>query len=115
MNTTIKIIRKFNNLLEALVESGMDISYNAELAKKHAVSDGKDAEQVMLCDDGNIRYTMTCRDGFKIMNVFSPFMSCLDNNPFRKVTINEDSIEIGVERYAKKNRKELIKLGWLFT
>lgn len=77
-----------------------------------------DAYTVELNGKTTIFYVYTAPDGVKLLNKYSPFHSCLDDNAFCRVEVEKDHLV--VYRAARINRstaarKSIADLGWLVT
>lgn len=115
--TANKIIARFATVLEALEASKIDIEYNPAAARAKATDAARPNRHyaltgpVMLCEDGEIYFTVTCFDGLVVLNKFDPFISCLDNSAFVLCTITEDAIQTHETlTFPKSARKALAKI-----
>jgi len=125
----IKIARRFNNLLEAVTELNVDLSYNREHALRSIkdMSNYRDLALVhVFCDETNqIWYVIkSLREGLMLLHKYEPFHSCVSDAPFQgyvpvkegEVSNLEDSDalkQIGVWSKTPANRKLLGRVGIL--
>lgn len=84
----IKIARRFNNLLEAVTELNIDLSYNREYALQSIknLSTYRDLALVyVFCDDADqIWYVIkSLREGLLLLHKYQPFHSCISDAPFQ--------------------------------
>jgi hypothetical protein len=84
----IKIARRFNNLLEAVTELNVDLSYNREYALRSIKdkSNYRDLAMVLVfCDEANqIWYVIkSLREGLMLLHKYEPFHSCISDAPFK--------------------------------
>jgi hypothetical protein len=119
-NKSFQIVREFATVTEAMEQSGMDISYNPQVAKQNAKDldrgfRGNKVERVFLTDDNRILYVFKC--DILLLNEFSPFHGILDDSKFDVVFIRENSIDIletGLSR-SKESRAIIGRAGWIVT
>jgi hypothetical protein len=85
--STVKIARRFNNLLEAVTELNVDLSYNREYALANLADKAnyRDLSVVeVFCDEANqIWYVIKShKEGLRLLHKYTPFHSSLSDSPF---------------------------------
>jgi hypothetical protein len=126
-NNDITIARRFNNLLEAVTELNVDISYNLSEAIrsiKHIQNDRSLRLTTVFVDQNNeIWYVIrSVREGLNLLHKYAPFHACLSDAPFnvyRALNCGDDAtletanklIFIGRARKCDGARKEIAKKG----
>lgn len=124
MNNDITIARRFNNLLEAVTELNIDLSYNRELAirdiKAKASYRGLKVTAVFSDTDGQLWYIIrSVREGLNILHKYVPFFSCISDAPF-EVYCTEDNatietttklVHLGRAQNSEGTRKAIAKEG----
>lgn len=125
----IKIARRFNNLLEAVTELNVDLSYNREYALRSIkdLSTYRDLALVhVFCDEtSQIWYVIkSLREGLMLLHKYQPFHSCISDAPFQGyVPVKEGQVsdleesdtlkKVGAWRKTTENRKLLAQVGIL--
>ena len=87
MNKDITIARRFSNLLEAVTDLGIDISYNERLATSDikALDASRDLKVTAVFADtnGQLWYILrSVSEGLNLLHKYVPFHSCLSAAPF---------------------------------
>lgn len=121
MNTAkiIHIKVEFNSITEALKASGMDISYNPQLAMQRAKELDNDprgkVERVMIDEANRILFVYKC--DISILNEFQPFHSIMDDSPFQVVAIQCGKIHVDKTLMPRtmQFRRLIAKMGWTVT
>lgn len=83
----ITIARRFNNLLEAVREMNIDLSYNEAEALRDikAMASYRDMKvtAVFSDTDGQLWYIIrSVSEGLNLLHKYVPFHNCLSNSPF---------------------------------
>ncbi len=107
--TTIKV-KKYDNQADAL-EMQKSIAgnyYYAGYVRNSAdkIMDsrkGNNLPYMVDISNGDIYYIFSCDDGLQVLNKFS-IISCLSGDPFKKVYLKNDSIEIEENSCVIKNK-----------
>lgn len=107
--TTIKV-KKYDNQADAL-EMQKSIAgnyYYAGYVRNSAdkIMDsrkGNNLPYMVDISNGDIYYIFSCDDGLQVLNKFS-IISCLSGDPFKKVYLKNDSIEIEENGSVIKNK-----------
>lgn len=87
MNKDITIARRFNNLLEAVTELNIDLSYNKQLALSDIKALDYDRDltvtAVFADTNGQLWYILrSVRENLNLLHKYVPFHSCISNAPF---------------------------------
>lgn len=96
MNKDITIARRFSNLLEAVTELNIDLSYNRELAigdiKAMARYQDMKVTAVFSDTEGQLWYIIrSISEGLNLLHKYTPFHSCLSGSPFEVyAALNDD-------------------------
>lgn len=108
---TLQIISRHSTLAEAVENSGLDLSYNEEVARQYIRRTEKNVTEAFVVIGGV--YFIFEYNGLKILNHFDPFIACLSDTPFCPVTIADDTITIGDPMFSKSNaaRRTLASMG----
>jgi hypothetical protein len=130
---TLQILSKHSSLTEAVLASGIDLSYNEPLALQDLASSDKGfrgangvTEAYVVALDRAPQSYDTVRDGkvvevwyrfdcdLKLLNKYTPFHGCLHDGPFYPVSISENDITIHTNMLmsSRIDRKLLAKFGY---
>jgi hypothetical protein len=130
---TLQILSKHSSLTEAVLASGIDLSYNEPLALRDLADSDKGfrgakpvTEAYVVALDRAPQSYDTVRDGkvievyyrfdcdLKLLNKYTPFHGCLHDGSFYPVSISEKDITIhtNMEMSSRIDRKLLAKFGY---
>lgn len=114
--TTLNIKSTHKTLKEAVLASGMNLSYNEPEAMRYIAQTEKNVEHAFVTEENEVYYIFVC--DIRVLNKFSPFIHCIDDSPFVPVTVLKDMIIIDDNfRLTKnrENRKRIAAKGVLVT
>jgi hypothetical protein len=115
----LKVLSKHTKLSEAVAAAGIDLSYNEPLARRDLkIADNHKAMGVCYVvalesygEKKQVFFEYNC--DLKLLNRYSPFHSCLDDNPFKIATIETEGDECYLvqypERFSKRDRLALVR------
>lgn len=106
----IKIASHHHSLASAVEAAKPDLSYNEPEARRRVRDIDLNCRKAIVTEDGDIYYIHSC--DIEVLNKFEPFVSCLDNCPFRLAFIVGDLLSIGEPSVPKtKKGRDFLRLA----
>lgn len=118
--TTYNIVSRHSKLSDAVAAAGIDLSYNEPLARSDLARDDRDPaiKQALVLEVGgekSVWYEYHC--DIKLLNRYTPFITCLHNGWFCSVLVAEQTVKVSEPRLPRdrESRKFIAKYGFVVT